>query len=71
MDNIELFIHHSDFDERMEDFHQKLKKSQIHYEDILLARSGSFGKASIWLKNFVANSADIIIVKTRSEILNP
>ena len=54
-----------------ENFHQKLKKSQIHYEDILLARSGSFGKASIWLKNFVANSADIIIVKTRSEILNP
>ena len=26
MDNIDLFIHHSDFDERMEDFHQKLKK---------------------------------------------
>ena len=26
MDNMDLFIHHSNFDERMEDFHQKLKK---------------------------------------------
>ena len=54
-----------------EKFHQRLKKSQIHREDVLLARSGSFGKASIWLKDFVANSADIIIVKTRREYLSP
>ena len=49
-------------------FHNRLKKSQIHKENILLARSGSFGKASIWLNNFVANSADIIIVKTKENI---
>lgn len=52
-------------------FHQSLKKSQIHREDILLARSGSFGKAGIWLKNFVANSADIIILKTYAKKLSP
>ena len=52
-------------------FHQHLKKSQLHHENVLLARSGSFGKASIWLKDYVANSADIIIVKTCRERLSP
>lgn len=54
-----------------ENFHSKLKKSQVHFKDILIARSGSFGKASIWLKNFVANSADIIIVKADENLINP
>jgi len=43
-------------------FHNKLKKSKVQEGDILLARSGSFGKASIYLEKEVINSADIIII---------
>ena len=46
-----------------EPFHNLLKKSQIHKYDILIARSGSFGNAAIWLKDKVVNSSDIIIVE--------
>lgn len=44
-------------------FHSSLKKSQINKGDILIARSGSFGKASIYLGNETINSSDIIIIK--------
>lgn len=53
-----------------ENFHKKLKKSQIHKGDILIARSGSFGKASIYLDDEVVNSSDIIIVNPNTELLN-
>ncbi len=52
-------------------FHQELKKSQIKYEDILIARSGSFGKASIYLESEVINSSDIIIVEANKTVINP
>ena len=68
---LEFEVNLNDIIHIREKFHQRLQKSQIHYEDVLLARSGSFGKASIWLKNFVTNSADIIIVKTQRERLSP
>ncbi|MFA6420454.1 MAG: restriction endonuclease subunit S, partial [archaeon] len=53
-----------------EKFHKLLKKSQIHYGDILVARSGSFGNASIYLDQEICNSSDIIILEPNSEI-NP
>ncbi len=47
------------------EFHQKLKKSQVFPGDVLLARSGSIGNASVVPSNFpIANSADIILIKT-------
>jgi restriction endonuclease S subunit len=47
------------------EFHQKLKKSQVFSGDVLLARSGSIGNASVVPSNFpIANSADIILIKT-------
>jgi restriction endonuclease S subunit len=52
-------------------FHARLKKSQIHYEDILIARSGSFGKASIYLSKEVVNSSDIIIINVNKKVMNP
>ena len=52
------------------DFHHELNKSQIHKGNVLIARSGSFGKASIWLEDYVVNSSDIIIVECSKEI-NP
>ncbi|WP_300702113.1 restriction endonuclease subunit S [Bacteroides sp.] len=52
-------------------FHQKLTKSQVEKKNVLLARSGSFGKASIYLKDEVSNSSDIIIVETDDTKLNP
>ena len=45
-------------------FHDYLCKSQVHRGDILIARSGSFGNAAIWLKSDVVNSSDIIIVES-------
>ena len=45
-------------------FHDFLCKSQIHRGDILIARSGSFGNAAIWLKRDIVNSSDIIIVES-------
>ncbi|WP_321494184.1 restriction endonuclease subunit S [uncultured Desulfobacter sp.] len=51
-------------------FHKKLKKSQIHKGDILVARSGSFGKASIYLDEDTINSADIIIIDIQESIIS-
>ena len=51
-------------------FHEKLKKSQIYTGDILIARSGSFGKASIYQNNETINSSDIIIVRANEDKIN-
>ncbi len=45
------------------EFHASLIKSQVHRGDILIARSGSFGSAAIYLEDSVINSADVIIVQ--------
>ena len=52
-------------------FHGELKKSQIFFEDILIARSGSFGKASIYLEKETINSSDIIIIQANKLEINP
>ena len=52
-------------------FHLELHKSQIKYEDILIARSGSFGKASIYLKHGQVNSSDIIIIQVDKNQVSP
>lgn len=54
-----------------ERFHNELKKSQINYKDILIARSGSFGKASIYLEKNIINSSDIIIIAANEDVINP
>jgi type I restriction enzyme M protein len=53
-----------------EAFNQKLLKSQVNFGDILIARSGSFGKASIYQKKEPANSSDIIIVQGDDDKIN-
>ena len=53
-----------------QEFNKKLKKSAVQEEDILIARSGSFGKASIYLDKEKVNSADIIIIQSNEKI-NP
>jgi restriction endonuclease S subunit len=53
------------------EFHNKLQKSKVVFEDILIARSGSFGKASIYLKQCETNSSDIIIIKAKETVINP
>ena len=63
-----FFISDNDTIKVTYEFHNELKKSQIKYEDILIARSGSFGKASIYLENEIINSSDIIIVKANGAI---
>ncbi|MFC1676328.1 restriction endonuclease subunit S [Planctomycetota bacterium] len=52
-------------------FHDYLKKSKVRKGDILIARSGSFGTASIYLEDEEINSADIIIIKPLKEQVNP
>jgi len=55
-----------------EEFHKKLRKSQIFPGYLLLARSGSIGNVGIVPENFpAANSADIILIKTKSDEITP
>ena len=51
------------------EFHERLKKSQIKKGNILIARSGSFGKASIYIEEKTINSADIIIIDIEESII--
>lgn len=67
----EFFINDNDSIKITELFHKQLEKSQINFEDILIARSGSFGKASIYLGNETVNSSDIIIIQADNNIINP
>ena len=53
------------------DFHSSLTKSQVRRGDILIARSGSFGSAAIYLEDYVINSADIIIVELKHPQIDP
>ena len=53
-----------------ESFHKKLKKSQLLPGYVLIARSGSIGAACVVPVGFpTANSADIILIKTKSELI--
>lgn len=67
----EFFVNTNDVKRINRAFHNILRKSQINYEDILIARSGSFGKASIYLNQDIINSADIIIVSANKNYVNP
>lgn len=58
----EFFINDQEPPKISIEFHNQLTKSQIRNGDILIARSGSFGKASIFLEDQPTNSADIIII---------
>ncbi len=66
-----FFVSDTDTIKITKEFHSQLKKSQVYKEDILIARSGSFGKASIYLKNDVINSSDIIIIQAKEDLVNP
>jgi type I restriction enzyme M protein len=67
----EFFVNTEECQRITRKFHQKLNKSQIKKDDVLIARSGSFGKASIYLGSEIINSADIIIVESNKNKLNP
>ncbi|TRU24567.1 MAG: DNA methylase [Microcystis aeruginosa Ma_MB_S_20031200_S102] len=67
----EFFVNIDNCQKITQKFHQKLRKSQIKKGNILIARSGSFGKASIYLDSAVVNSADIIIVESKKDKVNP
>lgn len=55
-----------------EEFHKRLKKSQVFPGYLLLARSGSIGNVGIVPENFpIANSADIILIKISTDNVNP
>ena len=66
-----FFINDNNLIRVTSEFHKQLKKSQINFEDILIARSGSFGKASIYLEKNVINSSDIILVEATKDLVNP
>ena len=53
------------------EFHHYLDISKVRKGDILIARSGSFGKASIYLEDEEINSADIIIIRSIETRVNP
>jgi type I restriction enzyme M protein len=64
----EFFVDVSECQRINEDFHKKLRKSQVSRDDILIARSGSFGNASVYLNDGKTNSADIIIIRSKENI---
>lgn len=45
------------------EFHQKNKKSQLKYGDILVARHGDNGKACMYKETFEANCLNVVIVR--------
>lgn len=51
-------------------FSKQLKKSQIRANNILIARSGSFGKAAIYLEDEIINSSDIIIIEANNHFVD-
>jgi len=67
----EFFLDMSNCVEIKKEFHNKLKKSQVRKGDVLIARSGSFGVASIYLEDEVINSADIIILEIDRSAIDP
>jgi len=52
------------------EFHEKNKKSQLKYGDILIARHGDNGKASMYLSNDAANCLNVIIVRPDNKQVN-
>lgn len=63
----EFVIDFTDLTYIQEWFHYVLKKSQVFFGDILIARSGSIGSAALVDKNTfkVLNSSDIIIIRPK------
>lgn len=66
-----FFLNGTDLIRITEEFHKELRKSQLEKYDILIARSGSFGKASINLSDEPRNSSDIIIIQADKKLVNP
>lgn len=66
----EFFLKLSNIKMINHDFHKKLKKSQVQKWNILIARSGSFWKASIYMEDAIINSSDIIIVQADEDKIN-
>jgi len=66
----EFFLDYTNLTYIGEWFHYKLKNSQIVNGDILIARSGSIGKAAIITKDDPQplNSSDVIIIRTKPAI---
>lgn len=50
------------------EFHDNNAKSQINYGDILIARHGHNGLASLWEHNFDAQSLNVVIVETNDSL---
>ena len=53
-----------------EDFFNKNPKSQLHKGNILIARHGNNGLASIWTHNFKAQCLNIVIIEPNEKIMN-
>lgn len=64
----EFFVDTTECQSITDQFHKKIKKSQIHKNEVLIARSGSFGNAAIYFEDEVVNSSDIIIIRSKPEI---
>lgn len=67
----EFFLNNEHLIKITPEFHSALAKSQVRKGNILIARSGSFGSAAIYLEDSVVNSADIIIVELNDPRIDP
>lgn len=50
------------------DFHKKNVKSQLKKNDILIARHGHNGMATLWREDYEAQCLNIVVVETNSEL---
>jgi restriction endonuclease S subunit len=67
----EFFVSYEHLIKITPEFHSILAKSQVYKGNILIARSGSFGSAAIYLEEEIVNSADIIIVELNESRIDP
>lgn len=52
------------------EFHVKNKKSQLKYGDLLIARHGNNGLASLWNYNIPAQCLNVVVVEPNENIAN-
>ena len=53
------------------DFHQRNKKSQLHRNDILIARHGDNGKACVFENDFPAQALNVVIIEPDLKKMSP
>lgn len=66
----ELGIDYSNLKYVTKEFHEKNRKSQVKYGDVIIARHGDNGKANVFKEQFSAQVLNAVIIEPRQEQLS-